>query len=259
MEVKSRGHLPRPLPPARPRRGPRSRLRSGPVLVIAAVVALLAGAAGCGSPSYQYVTNKKDGAFLKVPAGWTHQEMPGPALFGIDARNVSPEMLRTLMSREWVVGLDASEKFDETSLFVPDAALPKGFVQVRHLLPEEARSVSTNDLRNFVVTVDDAVAAQEEAVRRDPYGARLAPSFLLLRDESVSRDAGVHGVHLIYQVATAAGLVTIDQTSLLDQNQTVLYQLVLACSALCYAQHGVQISEVTGSFTIKPTDRGQKA
>ncbi|MEX5633225.1 hypothetical protein [Parafrankia sp. FMc2] len=223
------------------------------------MVALLAAVVGCGSPSYQYVTNKKDGAFLKVPAGWTHQEMPGPALFGIDARTVSPEMLRGLMSREWVVGLDAAEKFDETSLFVPDAPLPKGFVQVRHLLPEEARAVSTNDLRNFVVSVDDAVAAQEEAVRRDPYGARMAPNFLLLADEAVAQDEGVHGVHLVYQVATAAGLVTIDQTSLLDQNQTVLYQLVLACSALCYAQHGGQIGEVTGSFTIKPTDRGQQA
>ncbi|OHV38572.1 MULTISPECIES: hypothetical protein [Parafrankia] len=221
------------------------------------MVALLVLISGCGASSYDYVTNKDDGAFLKVPAAWTYQEMPGPALFGIDARNVSPEMLRGLMSREWVVGLDAAEKFDETSLFVPDAPLPKGFVQVRHLLPEEANAVSTNDLRNFVVTVDDAVAAQEEAVRQDPYGARLAPSFLLLADEKVAQDSGVHGVHLIYQVATAAGLVTIDQTSLLDQNQTVLYQLVLACSALCYTQHGGQIGEVTGSFTIKPTDRGQ--
>jgi len=241
------------------RRGPRPR-RSFVLSLLTALLAasvLLFSVVSCGSSGYEYVTNKDDGAFLKIPREWNHQEMPGPALFGIDARTVSPEMLRGLMSREWVVGIDAAETFDETSLFVPDAPVPKGFVQVRHLLPEEANAISTNDLRNFVVSIDEAVAAQEEAVRRDPYGARLSPSFLLLADERVQQDSGVHGVHLIYQVATTAGLVTIDQTSLLDQNQTVLYQLVLACSALCYAQHGEQINEVTSSFTIKPTDRGQ--
>ena len=240
------------------RRGSRPRRPFVPGLLMALLTtsALLFSAA-CGSSGYEYVTNKEDGAFLKIPSDWHHQEMPGPALFGIDARTVSPEMLRGLMSREWVVGIDAAEEFDESSLFVPDAPVPKGFVQVRHLLPEEANAISTNDLRNFVVSIDDAVAAQEEAVRRDPYGARLSPRFLLLADERVQQDDGVHGVHLIYQVATDAGLVTIDQTSLLDQNQTVLYQLVLACSALCYAQHGEQIKEVTSSFTIKPTDRGQ--
>ncbi|WP_101832652.1 hypothetical protein [Frankia canadensis] len=216
---------------------------------------LLAG--GCGSPSYEYVTNKKDGAFLRVPNDWNHREMPGPALFGIDARTVSPEMLQGLMSREWVVGIDAGTRFDDTRLLVPDAPQPKGFVQVRHLLPEEANAVSTNDLRNFVLSVDDAAAAQEKAVRENPYGARLAPNFLLLMDETLRKKDGVHGVHLVYQVRTDAGLVTIDQTSLLDTSQTVLYQLILACSSLCYAQHGQQIGDVARSFTIEPTDRGQ--
>ncbi|WP_374121966.1 hypothetical protein [Frankia sp. AiPa1] len=223
--------------------------------MVTAAVVLLAG--GCGSPSYQYVTNKKDGAYLRVPNSWDHQEMPGPALFGIDARNVSPEMLQGLMSREWVVGIDAGARFDATRLLVPDAVQPKGFVQVRHLLPEEANAVSTNDLRNFVLSVDDAQAAQEQAVRQDPYGARLSPSFLLLTDEVVHKKAGVHGVHLVYQVKTDAGLVTIDQTSLLDSGQTMLYQLILACSSLCYAQHGAQISDVARSFTIEPTDQDQ--
>ncbi|EIV96048.1 hypothetical protein FraQA3DRAFT_5909 [Frankia sp. QA3] len=240
------------------RRTTRPRRKSLPgtlLLLTVAVAVLLVG--GCGSPSYEYVTNKKDGAFLRVPNEWNHQEMPGPALFGIDARNVSPEMLRGLMSREWVVGIDAAQRFDDSRLLVPDATLPKGFAQVRHLLPEEANAVSTNDLRNFVLSVDDAVAAQEKAVRQDPYGARLTPDFLLLADEVVHKKDGVHGVHLVYQVQTDAGLVTIDQTSLLDNGQTVLYQLILACSSLCYAQHADQIGDVAKSFTIEPTDRGQ--
>lgn len=237
--------------------GPRRTSLCATFALLSVVAAVMLAAGGCGSPRYQYVTNKKDGAFLRVPNSWNHQEMPGPALFGIDARNVSPEMLQGLMSREWVVGLDAGARFDATRLLVPDAALPKGFAQVRHLLPEEANAVSTNDLRNFVLSVDDAQAAQDQAVRADPYGARLAPSFLLLADEVVHKKDGVHGVHLVYQVKTDAGLVTIDQTSLLDNGQSVLYQLILACSSLCYAQHGAQIGDVAKSFTIKPTDQGQ--
>ncbi len=236
---------------------PRRKSAPGTLLMLSVIVSVFLAAAACGSPSYEYVTNKKDGAFVRVPTGWNHQEMPGPALFGIDARNVSPEMLRGLMPREWVVGIDAAQRFDNTRLLVPDATQPKGFVQVRHLLPEEANAVSTNDLRNFVLSVDDAVAAQEQAVRQNPYGARLTPNFLLLADEVVHKKDGVHGVHLVYQVQTQAGLVTIDQTSLLDNGQRVLYQLILACSSLCYATHGQQIGDVAKSFTIEPTDRGQ--
>jgi hypothetical protein len=114
--------------------------------------------------------------------------------------------------------------------------------------------MSTNDLRDLVLSIDDAQAAQAQAIKRDPMGARLAPAFQLLVDESVKRDGGVHGVHLVYQISTATGLVTFDQTSLLDRDQTVLYQLVLACSALCYVEHGSDIDVVRSSFTIKPTN-----
>jgi len=236
---------------------PRGRSVSGTAVLLSVVAALLFTVVACGSSRYEYVTNKQDGAFLRVPTSWNHEQMPGPALFGIDARNVSPEMLQGLMSREWVVGIGASQPFDNTRLLIPDAAKPKGFAQVRHLLPEEANAVSTNDLRNFVLSVDDAEAAQEAAVRANPYGARLTPDFLLLTDQTVHKDSGVHGVHLVYQVQTEAGLVTIDQTSLLDSDQKVLYQLILACSSLCYAQYGQQIGDVAKSFTIEPTDRGQ--
>jgi hypothetical protein len=236
------------------RGGRGSRLRRGAVvpLVLAAVIALVS--TGCGSPRYEYVTDKKAGVFLKVPNGWNHQQLSTPVLLGIDARNVSPEMYAALSQREWVTGIDAARTFDQTRLLAPDGPVPKGFVQVRTLLPEEANAMSTNDLRDLVLSIDDAQAAQAQAIKRDPMGARLAPAFQLLVDESVKRDGGVHGVHLVYQISTATGLVTFDQTSLLDRDQTMLYQLVLACSALCYVEHGSDIDVVQSSFTIKPTD-----
>ncbi|WP_322750612.1 MULTISPECIES: hypothetical protein [unclassified Frankia] len=227
-------------------------LRGCVALAVSALLAALVLLLGCGSARYQYVTNKDAGTFLKIPSSWQHQPMPGPAFVGIDARNISPEAARTLASREWVVGIDAASRFDDKNLLLPDAAQPKGFVQVRQLLPEEAATLSTNDLRNQLVSIDQEIQAQEVAVRQDPQRARLAPEFLLLVDDPVHQGGGVHGVHLVYQLHLGTGLVTVDQTSLLDRDQTRLYQLVFACSSWCYDRHRAEIQKVQTSFTIKP-------
>lgn len=220
---------------------------------VPALLAMLALVAGCGSSRYEYVTNKSAGTFLKVPTAWNHQQVAGALAFvGIDARNLSPEMARQIAAREWLVTLDAAGK-PNGNLLRLDATQPKGFVQVRKLLPEEANAISTNDLRNQFVDMAAAEQAQADAVKKDPQGARLTPEFLLLADETVHRSAGVHGVHLVYELHTTSGLTTIDQTSLLDQDSTTLYQLVIACSSLCFAQYGGDVEHVAQSFTIKPT------
>jgi hypothetical protein len=220
-------------------------------------VAVAVGLTGCGKPDYTYVTNADSGTYLRIPTDWHAQPMPGPAQFGIDARDISPGANRDLAEREWLVGIDAGPTFDDSALVVPDATRPKGFVQVRTLLPEEAADVSTNDLRNLFVDVEAAVAEQREAVRGNPYGARLAPGFELLVDDVDRLPDGVHGVHLVYQFATVQGLVTVDQTSLLDQDQTVLYQLVLACTAQCYDDWAADVERVRSSFTVVPTSEGR--
>lgn len=218
-----------------------------------ALLAMLALVAGCGSSRYEYVTNKSAGTFLKIPNAWDHEQVAGALAFvGIDARNLSPEMARQIAAREWLVTLDASGRTNGNLLRL-DATQPKGFVQVRKLLPEETNAISTNDLRNQFVDVEAAEQAQTEAVKKDPQGARLTPEFLLLGDETLHRGGGVHGVHLVYQIHTTTGLATIDQTSLLDQDSTTLYQLVIACSSLCFAQYGGDVERVAQSFTIKPT------
>jgi hypothetical protein len=199
------------------------------------------------------VTNKAAGVYVKVPDGWSHVQIQDPQLLGIDARQMSPDMYVALSQREWMTKLDASGSTQPTSALAPDSAQPNGFLQVRQLLPEEAKTISTDSLRNLLVSIDDAEAAQEAAVKQDPVGARLKPAFLLLADETVKKANGVHGVHLIYQLSTAAGLAEIDQTSLLDQDQTVLYQLVITCTALCYAQNSPAVDKMLNSFTIKPT------
>jgi hypothetical protein len=221
--------------------------------VAGVVVGVLALTSACGSASNKYVTNKTAGVYVKVPAGWSQVRIQDPQLLGIDAREMSPDMYVALSQREWMTKLDASGSTKPTTALAPDAGLPNGFLQVRTLLPEEAKTVSTDSLRNLLVSIDAAEAAQEAAIKQDPVNARLRPAFLLLVDDTVKKADGVHGVHLIYQLSTSAGLAEIDQTSLLDQNQTVLYQLVITCTALCYAQNGGAVGKVQQSFTIKPT------
>lgn len=203
------------------------RRRSWSVLraaVAGAVVGVLVLTSACSSASNKYVTNKAAGVYVKVPEGWSHVQIQDPQLLGIDARQMSPDMYVALSQREWMTKLDASGSTQPTSALAPDSQQPNGFLQVRQLLPEEAKTISTDSLRNLLVSVDDAQAAQDAAIKQDPIGARLHPAFLLLADETVKKADGVHGVHLIYQLSTSAGLAEIDQTSLLDQNQTVLYQ-----------------------------------
>jgi hypothetical protein len=231
------------------RRTPRARV----ALAMSAALAIVAFVAGCGTSRYEYVTNKGDGTFLKVPRTWDHARVAGSLAFvGIDSRNLSPEMAQQIAAREWLVTLDANGAANGNLLSL-DATKPKGFVQVRKLLPEEAAAISTNDLRNQFVDLDAAAAAQQQAVQKDPVGARLTPQFLLLADDAVTHAGGVHGVHLVYELRTTTGLTTIDQTSLLDQDSTTIYQLVMACSSLCFAQYGGDVEHVASSFTIKPS------
>lgn len=231
----------------------RSRPPVRTTLLLSTLLAVFALVVSCGSSRYTYVTNKNAGTFLKVPSAWNHQKVAGALAFvGIDARKLSPEMARQIASREWLVTLDASGAAN-TSLLKLDASQPKGFVQVRTLLPEEADAISTNDLRNQFVDIQAAQQAQDQAVQKDPQGARLTPEFLLLADNQVHKSGGVHGVHLVYELRTTTGLTTIDQTSLLDQDSTTIYQLVVACSSLCFAQYGSDVEHVAQSFTIKPT------
>ena len=221
--------------------------------VAGALAGLLLLVSACGNASNKYVVNKSAGVYVKVPESWSHVRIQDPSLLGIDSRQLSPDEYLALASREWMTTLDASGNRKPTTALAPDADVPNGFLQVRQLLPEEAKTISTDSLRNLLVSVDDAQAAEVEAVAKDPVNARLKPAFLLLTDDTVKKADGVHGVHLVYQLSTAAGLATIDQTSLLDRDQTVLYQLVLTCTALCYFQYTSAVARVTSSFTIKST------
>jgi hypothetical protein len=215
------------------------------------VAGVLLFTSACGSASDKYVTNKPAGVYVKLPDGWSQARVQEPLLIGLDARELSPEMYAVLRQIDWLTGIDASGN-EKPDVFNPAAEQPNGFVQVRQLLPEEAKSISTNNLRDLVVPIDESQAAQDELVRKDPVSARLKPAFLLILEESVKKSNGVHGVHLVYQLSTSTGLVTFDQTSLLDSQQTVLYQLVMTCTALCYAQYGSSVSSVQRSFTVNP-------
>jgi hypothetical protein len=49
------------------------------------------------------------------------------------------------------------------------------------------------------------------------------------------------------------GVITIDQTVLLDQATTKVYVLIVSCSSVCYEQNSKQIKQVVDSWTVRST------
>ena len=59
--------------------------------------------------------------------------------------------------------------------------------------------------------------------------------------------------HLVRYELTMAdgGVMTIDQTMLLDQATTKLYALIVSCSSICYERNSGDIKKVVDSWTVR--------
>ena len=72
--------------------------------------------------------------------------------------------------------------------------------------------------------------------------------------EDLELDGGFHGSHLVANLTMSdGGVMTIDQTLLLDQATTKLYALIVSCSSVCYEQNSEDIKQVVDSWTVRAT------
>ena len=102
------------------------------------------------------------------------------------------------------------------------------------LRPDNASIVA---LRNQFLDVDSAVQAGDAEI---------------LSYEMLEPDGGFHGFHLVVDIAVDGGrTITFDQTSLLDQSASKVYNLIVTCGARCYADNADQIDRVVGSWTVE--------
>lgn len=215
-----------------PRRRHRTRLALG------LVSAVLVGA--CGGSGFQYVKNAEHGVYFKLDEDWVlydeNQYFAQPAL------ELSPLERRRRVATNWVRAFDASPKPSLDNVFDTDAPAPHGVARIQLLSEAERESVDLSMLRSAYLTFDPV-----KAKRENPRGP-----VEIISEEDMSLESGHHGVRMVVAFDTMSGDIgVIDQTTLVDGANRVLYLFVVGCSRQCYAEHQDQIDVVADSWTIE--------
>jgi hypothetical protein len=204
--------------------------------VCAAAAALLAAAliAACAGSGYTYVKNGDDHTYFKVPDNWK--------LY--DEDSIVHSLNKTLSKREqqaaidqgWQVGFDASSRPSLKHLLSGRASDPEGVAIVSPLSNDEQDSMSLQAMRNTYIQIDAAL--QANAAEIQTY-------------EPVALDGGFHGMHVVVTIDAKAGSTTVDQTSVVDQDTTKIYTLIVSCSTSCYNRNQDRIDNIVKSWTVR--------
>jgi hypothetical protein len=103
--------------------------------------------------------------------------------------------------------------------------------------------VSYNMLRDFLFPVSSSARSEDTDFP--------LTGFKSLLDQTITAKQGVHGVRETFQYTFPTGETdTFDEDSLTNADQTVVYYLLVHCTASCYTQNQNAINTVMTSFTI---------
>src|SRR3954451_19683705 len=125
--------------------------RRGVGLVLAVMLAGLAGLAACSGSGYHYVTSRKNGLYLKVPTGW---RVFNKADIVSGLKNNGTVVDDATL---FIAAFDGAPKPSVLHAADPAAAHPTGLVRVKQLTGEERDLVSFQALRNLIFSVDDGI------------------------------------------------------------------------------------------------------
>jgi hypothetical protein len=152
----------------------------------------------------------------------------------------SPEGAYLARNKQRVQPFDAAPRPSIINVLQPTGSHPSGFSAVYVLDDEERDNVSLRSLRNAAINIDP-----------DPLSGN-SNAEVLLHDDAVVRPGGFHGNRVIANVRASNGaLMTLDKTTLVDEDTRVVYMFVVACEARCFRQQQKTIAEVVDSWTIK--------
>jgi hypothetical protein len=195
-------------------------------------VGLLAGCAGSG---YDYIKSSSDRTYFKVPSKWTvFDEEDVVDRLGGDLTDAERQQV---LDETWRVAFDASPNPTLRHLGVTTAKDPAGLAVVRSLSFDDSDAVSLGSLRNYFFDIDTAM--QDETGEVVTY-------------EDLQLDGGFRGSHLVANLTMPdGGVLTIDQTVLVDQATSKLYALIVSCSNLCYERNSGDIKKVVDSWTVR--------
>jgi hypothetical protein len=216
-------------------RSPRGLTGGLAFLLIGALATV--GLSACGAPSYTYVADSAAKAYYKVPTQW-HQISQKDLDAALKAAGGSADGI-------WSTAFDADSAPSGSNFLAPSINKPFVFSEVVTLSPTGQAEVSYNLLRDFMLPVTSTTRQQDAA------GGFPLTNFNQLRDQTVTAQQGVHGVRETFQYTFPGGVVdTFDEDVLTNADQTVVYFLMVHCTATCYAQDQNNINTVMSSFTV---------
>ncbi|GAA1879727.1 hypothetical protein GCM10009836_71370 [Pseudonocardia ailaonensis] len=203
------------------------------------VVALVAG---CGAPSWNYVTNSGDRTYLKVPTTW-RQVDPGElkAQLGVEAAKDSSQ-------GAWVQAYDSDAQPSLSHLIGESAAAPAILVAVLAIPAQSRGQASLDTVRDFMNPVSDS-ARQTQQLGGQSSGMT---GFQLVADEVLTPGDGVRGVHSVYTYRINNGDPQVfDQVGYLNDDASKLYFAMARCSSDCFQKRQSEIENVVNSFTVR--------
>jgi hypothetical protein len=207
-------------------------------------IALCAGVlvAGCADSGYQYVTNKDQGAYFKVPDGWELFDLADE-----EERDAPPD-------RAEAVDLGGPEPWR----IVFDAAPDPSVDHLREASPEhpvgiaEVAPITTRAIRDGVDLA--ALRAMALGGQADPVALleQGDPNIELVSFEDITTEDGFRGNHIVVNLKLEDGSFrTIDHIALLDAATTRMYRFVVTCSAACYLENRAEIERIMDSWQIR--------
>ena len=197
-------------------------------------VGLLAGVSTRATTTSRVSSDK---TYFKVPSKWTlfDEEDIVDRLGG----DLTDAQRQQVLDETWRVAFDVSPKPTLRHLGATSARDPSGLAVVRTLSFDDADAMSLGSLRNYFFDIDTMM--EDDTAEVVSY-------------EDLKFDGGFHGSHLVANLTMSdGGVMTIDQTLLLDQATTKLYALIVSCSSVCYEQNAKDIKQVVDSWTVRAT------
>lgn len=193
----------------------------------------------CAQPSKIYASNKKEGVYFALPQGW--KKVTQQQLAIQESKSTASRAAERAASVLWQEAYSPDGLIDAKSILsLSTPTKPIVYIRVRSLLGDEINSVSYNSLRDLVVPLTGWVN-----------GTTKAPNFDISNDEE-RVEKGARGMHTVFRFDQLDGSSqTIDQTSLLSNDHTIIYVLIIRCSTTCYNKQRGALEKIAASFTVR--------
>lgn len=194
---------------------------------------------GCAQPSQKYASNKQEGVYFSIPNSFlkiSQEELAKQE--SLNTATGAADRAASVLWQEAYTPNGGLKAADVLSIKTPDS--PIVFVRTRALLGDEINSISYNSLRDVIVPLTSWVN-----------GTKTAPNYDISLDEE-RVEKGARGIRSQYWfVSTDGKNQTINQTSLLSNDHTKIYILIVRCSTECFTKNEKELQKISDSFTVR--------